>query len=133
MGDETLRLELWAVGDGTMLVFTATFDEIGKAPRDGAGWHSSLDLLGCDVSGRKAPGQRRIDGKRCGTSTSSASDPMRRPSIRPRTGNASIARRRSPRAEGQGLRAVETDGSPDSAAAGRQLRPMALAAAVTAG
>jgi uncharacterized protein YndB with AHSA1/START domain len=54
-GDETLRFVLEDRGDGCLLVFTATFDEIGKAARDGAGWHSCLDLLGYDVGGTTAP------------------------------------------------------------------------------
>jgi uncharacterized protein YndB with AHSA1/START domain len=54
-GDETLRFALEAQGAGCLLVFTATFDEIGKAARDGAGWHSCLDLLGYDVAGAPAP------------------------------------------------------------------------------
>jgi uncharacterized protein YndB with AHSA1/START domain len=54
-GDETLRFALKAEGDGCLLVFTATFDEIGKAARDGAGWHCCLDLLGYEVAGARAP------------------------------------------------------------------------------
>lgn len=54
-GDEILRFELRGDGDGSVLVFTDTFDEIGKAARDGAGWHSSLDLLGYEAGGQDAP------------------------------------------------------------------------------
>jgi uncharacterized protein YndB with AHSA1/START domain len=54
-GDEHLRFELSADGIGTLLRFTASFDELGRAARDGAGWHSCLDLLGCDLSGQDAP------------------------------------------------------------------------------
>ena len=35
--------------------FSATFDELGKAARDGAGWHGCLDLLSHEISGRAAP------------------------------------------------------------------------------
>jgi uncharacterized protein YndB with AHSA1/START domain len=55
-GDDVLRFELEPDGpDGCVLVFTATFDELGKAARDGAGWHACLDLLACEADGRKAP------------------------------------------------------------------------------
>jgi uncharacterized protein YndB with AHSA1/START domain len=54
-GDETLRFELEPDDGGTVLVFTATFDEIGTAARDGAGWHSCLDLLRWEVAGQPAP------------------------------------------------------------------------------
>ena len=59
--DERLRFELTPDGDGTLLRFTASFDELGKAARDGAGWHACLDLLACDLTGQPAPrdpGQR---------------------------------------------------------------------------
>ena len=54
-GDETLRFELEPDGEATILTFTATFDELGKAARDGAGWHAALDLLGCEVAGAAPP------------------------------------------------------------------------------
>ena len=54
-GDEILRFEVTPDGDGSVLVFTCTFDEIGKVSRDGAGWHACLDRLGIDVAGRAAP------------------------------------------------------------------------------
>jgi hypothetical protein len=53
-GDETLRFELYPSDEGSVLVFSAAFDEIGKTARDGAGWHSCLDLLLCELGGRKA-------------------------------------------------------------------------------
>jgi hypothetical protein len=59
--DELLRFELSPDGDGTLLRFTASFDELGRAARDGAGWHSCLDLLVFDLSGEAppwGPGQR---------------------------------------------------------------------------
>jgi uncharacterized protein YndB with AHSA1/START domain len=54
-GEEMLRFELRPDGDGTVLVFSHTFDEIGKAARDGAGWHACLDLLEYEVTGQQAP------------------------------------------------------------------------------
>lgn len=44
-GDEVLRFELASDGDGTTLTFVNTFDELGKAARDAAGWHVCLDAL----------------------------------------------------------------------------------------
>jgi uncharacterized protein YndB with AHSA1/START domain len=48
---ETLRFELQAEADGTMLTFVNTFDELGKAARDAAGWHACLDVLGYHLDG----------------------------------------------------------------------------------
>src|SRR5208282_4236134 len=55
-GEEILRFELTSDGPGScVLVFTSSFDELGKAARDGAGWHACLDLLGYEAGGRSAP------------------------------------------------------------------------------
>jgi uncharacterized protein YndB with AHSA1/START domain len=54
-GDERLRFELTADGDHTVLSFSATFAELGRAARDAAGWHTCLDLLGYDLTGEAAP------------------------------------------------------------------------------
>jgi uncharacterized protein YndB with AHSA1/START domain len=54
-GDERLRFELAPDGGGTLLTFTASFGELGKAARDGAGWHVCLDLLGHELADAKAP------------------------------------------------------------------------------
>jgi uncharacterized protein YndB with AHSA1/START domain len=54
-GDETLRFDLQPEGDGTVLTFVNTFDELGKAARDAAGWHSCLDLLGYHLNDEEAP------------------------------------------------------------------------------
>ena len=51
-GDEILRFELEPDDGGSVLVFTARFEQIGKGARDGAGWHSCLDLLRCAVGDR---------------------------------------------------------------------------------
>jgi len=44
-GDDILRFELRADGDGTVLDFVDVLEEVGKAARDGAGWHVCLDAL----------------------------------------------------------------------------------------
>jgi uncharacterized protein YndB with AHSA1/START domain len=51
-GDEVLRFELQPTSEGTALTFVVTFDDVGKAARDGAGWHQCLDLLGHELDGR---------------------------------------------------------------------------------
>jgi len=38
-----------------VLTFEQTFDELGKAARDGAGWHVCLDVLGYHLSGEEPP------------------------------------------------------------------------------
>lgn len=54
-GDELLRFDLRPEGDGCALVFVNTFDEIGKAARDAAGWHGCLDVLAIHLDGEAAP------------------------------------------------------------------------------
>src|ERR1700755_1954304 len=44
-GDETLRLELSPSDSGCVLTLINRFDELGKAARDGAGWHACLEGL----------------------------------------------------------------------------------------
>jgi uncharacterized protein YndB with AHSA1/START domain len=44
-GSDRLRIELAPDGSGTLLTLTDTFDELGKAARDAAGWHECLDRL----------------------------------------------------------------------------------------
>lgn len=55
-GTDTIRIALAATADGrgTVLTFTDTFDELGKAARDGAGWHDCLDELGHHLDGTAA-------------------------------------------------------------------------------
>jgi uncharacterized protein YndB with AHSA1/START domain len=53
--DERLRFELTPDGDGTLLCFSASFAEIGRAARDGAGWHTCLDLLGYGLAAERPP------------------------------------------------------------------------------
>jgi uncharacterized protein YndB with AHSA1/START domain len=54
--EETLRFELQPDGEGTVLTFLDTFDELGKAARDAAGWHACLDALAHHLDGAEAPG-----------------------------------------------------------------------------
>lgn len=54
-GDERLRFELAADGPDTVLRFSASVSELGRAARDAAGWHTCLDLLGFDLAGQTAP------------------------------------------------------------------------------
>ena len=50
-GPDRLRIELQADGAGTQLTLTDTFDELGKAARDAAGWHECLDRLAGELDG----------------------------------------------------------------------------------
>ena len=58
-GDERLRFELTPDDAGTVLSFSATFAELGRAARDGAGWHTCLDLLEHELAGEPAPWQQQ--------------------------------------------------------------------------
>jgi hypothetical protein len=44
-GGDRLRFELSPHGNGTTLHFTVWLDALGKATRDGSGWHQCLDSL----------------------------------------------------------------------------------------
>jgi len=44
-GPDVVRLELRATSQGTELTLLDTLVELGKAARDGAGWHTCLDNL----------------------------------------------------------------------------------------
>ena len=60
-GPDVLRFELEAAGAGTLLRFTDTLEALGKAARDGAGWHECLDRLACELAGQTpawAPAER---------------------------------------------------------------------------
>jgi activator of Hsp90 ATPase-like protein len=54
-GGDELRFELEPDGDGTAMTFTATMQELGKASRDGAGWHVCLNNLAYELAGERAP------------------------------------------------------------------------------
>jgi uncharacterized protein YndB with AHSA1/START domain len=53
--EELLRFELQPDGDGCVLTFVNTFDELGKAARDAAGWHTCLDVLEHELAGEEPP------------------------------------------------------------------------------
>jgi uncharacterized protein YndB with AHSA1/START domain len=53
-GGDRLRFELEPDGDGTALTFVVELDMLGKATRDGAGWHQCLDALGRSLAGDPA-------------------------------------------------------------------------------
>lgn len=53
--EDTLHFDLAPDGDGTVLTFLNRFDTLGKAARDGAGWHSCLDELTYHLDGRETP------------------------------------------------------------------------------
>jgi uncharacterized protein YndB with AHSA1/START domain len=50
-GGDLLSFALEPDGDGTAITFTVTLEELGKATRDGAGWHQSLDQLERELEG----------------------------------------------------------------------------------
>jgi uncharacterized protein YndB with AHSA1/START domain len=50
-GTDELRLELQPHGAGCTLTLLDTFDELGQAARDAAGWHVCLDLLAAHLDG----------------------------------------------------------------------------------
>jgi uncharacterized protein YndB with AHSA1/START domain len=51
-GTDRLRIELEPDGAGTVLTLSDTLTELGKAARDGAGWHECLDHLLDELDGR---------------------------------------------------------------------------------
>jgi uncharacterized protein YndB with AHSA1/START domain len=54
-GPDTIRLELEPDGEGTRLTLFDTLEELGKAARDGAGWHVCLDHLEHELDGTPPP------------------------------------------------------------------------------
>jgi uncharacterized protein YndB with AHSA1/START domain len=50
-GTDTIRIEVAPRGSGSALTVIDTFDELGKAARDGAGWHACLDALEAALDG----------------------------------------------------------------------------------
>lgn len=52
---ERSRFELAPDGDGCVLTFVTTYDQVGKSARDAAGWHVCLDLLARHLAGREPP------------------------------------------------------------------------------
>ena len=55
-GPDLLRIELEADGAGTLLTLTDTFDDVGKAARDAAGWHECLGRLVSDLDATSPAG-----------------------------------------------------------------------------
>jgi uncharacterized protein YndB with AHSA1/START domain len=58
-GDELLRFEVEPDGDGSVLTLVDTFEQLGKAARDAAGWHACLDTLACHLAGERPPWDSR--------------------------------------------------------------------------
>jgi uncharacterized protein YndB with AHSA1/START domain len=54
-GTDVLRFEVEPDGDGTRLTLLDTLDALGKAARDGAGWHACLDQLEHHLDGTTPP------------------------------------------------------------------------------
>ncbi|HSR26078.1 MAG TPA: SRPBCC family protein [Candidatus Eisenbacteria bacterium] len=54
-GEDLLRFELRPEAAGCVLTFTTVFGEQGRAARDGAGWHTCLDLLAQHLAGAEPP------------------------------------------------------------------------------
>ena len=54
-GADRLRIELAPSDAGTLLTMIDTFDSVGKAARDSAGWHECLDRLAGELEGAAPP------------------------------------------------------------------------------
>ncbi|HEX3622364.1 MAG TPA: SRPBCC family protein [Acidimicrobiales bacterium] len=54
-GDEILRFRVEPDGPGCVLTLVDVFDQLGKAARDAAGWHTCLDVLGHHLDGDLPP------------------------------------------------------------------------------
>jgi uncharacterized protein YndB with AHSA1/START domain len=52
---DVFRWELRPDGTGCLLVMTQTMNELGRAARDGAGWHVCLDALEARLDGSDPP------------------------------------------------------------------------------
>ena len=53
-GTDTVRFELAPADGGSVLTLVDTIDELGKAARDAAGWHTCLDFLEVELAGATA-------------------------------------------------------------------------------
>ena len=60
-GDDRLRFELADAASGTELLFTVVLAGVGKAARDGAGWHTCLEALELDLAGH--PDREVLSGR----------------------------------------------------------------------
>jgi uncharacterized protein YndB with AHSA1/START domain len=54
-GEDTLRFEIEPTDDGCVLTLRDSVAELGKAARDGAGWHVCLEQLDAALEGRPKP------------------------------------------------------------------------------
>lgn len=99
-GQDILRFELRPAGDETVLDFTDTFDELGRAARDGRGGTAAWMPSGTRSPASRRRGPPATAGARSATPTSSASAPRRRRSVRPASGSARTTRPAPTRAEG---------------------------------
>jgi uncharacterized protein YndB with AHSA1/START domain len=54
-GPDRLSFTLEPDGGGTLLTLVDVIDELGKAARDGAGWHEKLDVLEYHLRGEEPP------------------------------------------------------------------------------
>ena len=54
-GVDVIRIELADARDGTELTLLDTIEELGKAARDGAGWHVCIDQLEHHLDGAAPP------------------------------------------------------------------------------
>jgi len=54
-GTDRVRFEIEPHRSGTVLTLIDTIDEVGKAARDGAGWHMCLDALEAALDGQAVP------------------------------------------------------------------------------
>jgi len=63
-GTDQIRLEVRPDGDGTLLTLLDTFDELGKAARDAAGWHVCLDGLESSLDGKKSASEWKAVNQR---------------------------------------------------------------------
>jgi uncharacterized protein YndB with AHSA1/START domain len=58
-GTDIIRIEIEPDGDESVLTLLDTFDDVGKAARDGAGWHTCLDQLEHELDGTSPPWSSR--------------------------------------------------------------------------
>jgi len=54
-GEDILRFELEPDEGGCVLTLLDSFDELGRAARDAAGWHRCLDVLEGHLAGEDPP------------------------------------------------------------------------------
>ena len=50
---EDVRFDLESLGARTLVTLVNTIDDVGKAAREAAGWHVTLDALAADLAGRE--------------------------------------------------------------------------------